>query len=65
MTKKIINLSVTDEIYNSFLISGTVIDRPGLPLLKVVDAISTNDGKTSIAIEVSPYSGKKINPRKK
>jgi hypothetical protein len=64
MIKKVINVSISDEIYRNFLLSGTVIDRPGLPLLKVIDAIPTNDGKFSIAIEVSPYSGKKIKRKK-
>lgn len=52
--KKIVKVSVPSEIYTNFLPSGTVIDRPGLPLLKIVDAVELVDGKISVAVEISP-----------
>jgi len=61
MPKKVVNVSIPNEIYNNFLLFGTVIDRPGLPLLKVIAASPINDEKVSIAVEVSPYSRKKPN----
>lgn len=64
MSKKIVSVSVPSEIYTNFLLNGTVIDRPGLPLLKIIDANSIGDGKVAIAVEVSPYSRKKIRPKK-
>lgn len=58
---KVVNISVPSEIYTNFLPSGTVIDRPGLPLLKIVNAVELTDGKISVAVEISPtpYTNKK------
>lgn len=57
---KVVNISVTSEIYTNFLPPGTVIDRPGLPLLKIVNATELDNGKISVAVEISPtpYTGK-------
>ena len=59
MSRKIVKVSIPNEIYTNFLISGTVIDRPGLPLLKIVDAKPQDEEKTTVEVEVSPYFGKK------
>lgn len=60
---KVVNISVPSEVYVNFLPSGTVIDRPGLPLLKVINAIQMLDGKVSIEVEISPtpYTKKRRN----
>lgn len=52
--KKIVKVSVPSEIYTNFLPSGTVIDRPGLPLLKIVDAKQIEGNRVSVDVEVSP-----------
>jgi hypothetical protein len=59
--RKTVNIPVPSEIYVNFLPSGTVIDRPGLPLLKIIDAVQLVDGKVSVAVEISPtpYTKKK------
>ena len=60
MIKKIVNVLVPSEIYTNFLPFGTVIDRPGLPLLKIIDAKGDSDGNTTVSVEVSPsYKTKK------
>jgi|LakMenEpi03Aug12_release.lakeMendotaPanAssembly.Ray.scaffolds.fasta_scaffold1527938_2 hypothetical protein len=58
MSKKVVKVSIPYEIYNNFLLSGTVIDRPGLPLLKIIEAIPLDEEKITVSIEVSPYSRK-------
>lgn len=52
--KKIVKVSVPSEIYTNFLLSGTVIDRPGLPLLKIIDSMDLKNGNISVAVEISP-----------
>jgi len=54
MVKKILNVLVPSEIYTNFLPSGTIIDRPGLPLLKIIDAKDNSNGNTTVSVEVSP-----------
>lgn len=54
MDKKILNVLVPSEIYTNFLPSGTIIDRPGLPLLKIIDAKDNSNGNTTVSVEVSP-----------
>lgn len=65
MSKKVVKVSIPTEIYTNFLLTGTVIDRPGLPLLKIVEASPpTDEEKVTVAIEVSPYSRKNPKPKK-
>jgi len=54
--KKVVSVAVPSEIYTNFFPAGTVIDRPGLPLLKIIDASQLVDGKISVAVEISPTS---------
>lgn len=51
--KKLVNVSITPDYFLHFFPKGTVIDRPGLPILKVVSADYTTDGNISIGVEVS------------
>lgn len=64
MSKKIVSVSIPTEIYTNFLLNGTVIDRPGLPLLKIIGASPITEDKVNVNVEVSPYSRKKINKNK-
>lgn len=54
MKRRVVNVSVPHEIYANFLPSGTVIDRPGQPLLKIIDAKEDGEGKATVSVEVSP-----------
>lgn len=57
--KKVVTVAIPSEIYTNFLPSGTVVDRPGLPLLKIMEAAPMMDGRISVAVEVSPSNRKK------
>ena len=57
-TRKPVYVSVPTEIYASFFPTGTVIDRPGMPLLKILDGKVLSDGRISVAIDVSPTHSK-------
>ena len=59
--KKVVTVVIPSEIYTNFLPSGTVVDRPGLPLVKIMDAAPMMDGRISVAVEISPtpYTKKK------
>lgn len=61
---KVVNISVPSEIYINFLPLGTVIDRPGLPLMKIMNAVELVDGNISVVVEISPtpYTNKRNKP---
>lgn len=51
--KKLVSIAVAPDYFLHFFPVGTVIDRPGLPLLKVTDAAPMLDGNISVQFEVS------------
>jgi hypothetical protein len=57
-SRKPVYVSVPTEIYTNFFPAGTVIDRPGMPLLKIVGAKPIADDKVTVSIDISPTHNK-------
>lgn len=62
MKNKIVNLVVEPDVFINFLHKGTVIDRPGYPLLKIVDTEPTSSGQVSVVVEISATRSSAKNP---